>query len=326
MKMRAAVVGLGIGKAHAAVYAERADVELVGLVDTVPERLRQAAEATPAPTFGDLDAMLAAAKPDIVSIATPPHLHYPQAKACIEAGAHVLVEKPLAATAIECETLARLGEEGGRVLMVAQKKRFIEPNRFLKEKVSGEWGPVKAASALYWLGRVELDWFWDDGQGGGPLVENSVHMIDILRHLIGDVETVYAAGGNLFMEHRRPVPDLACATLKFRSGAVASLALGYGSEWNFASESLYLATDKATAHMTGPFDRPNLLRWSMRGSGRTESREFNPNGFPEEIDAFLKAVRGESANPVPASDAAKSIAVCLAIKDSLKTGKPVEMG
>ena len=328
MKTKAAVIGLGIGKAHAAVYAARDDVELAGLVDLDEAKLKEAAARTPAPVFTDVESMLQRARPDVVSICTPPHLHLPNARRCIEAGAHVLVEKPLAATAAECRELALLGGNADRVLMVAQKKRFIEPMVFLKRRIGDDWGSIRTASALYWLGRVELDWFWKNEQGGGPMVENSVHMVDALRFLIGEVRTVYAAGGNFFMPARAPVPDCAAVTLTFASGAVASLALGYGSEWGFATERLAFATEKATGELSGRFDAPVLLRWAPRGApGEGEKKEFaSPPGFPEEIEAFLKAVRGEAPNPVTASDAARSIDVCLAIRESIRTQAPVAVG
>ena len=325
-KLRAAVVGLGIGQAHVREYVERDDVDVVALVDPVPAALDAAAKIADAPRFAEMEAMLNEAEPDIVSLATPPHVHLDQTAACVSAGAHVLVEKPLAVTAHHCRQFVELAERTDRVVMVAQKKRFLDPVRTLKERLDGPWGAPRAISVRYWLGFVDKDWFWQDDEGGGPLVENAVHAVDLLRFFAGEVRSVYARGGNLFMAHRAPTPDLACVTLEFTRGAVASLAIGYGSEWGFNDEQWALATDAVAVTLSGPFDRPCDLRWCPRRQGSpAEHQHFDDvSGFREEIDAFIQAVRRNGPSPVPVADAARSIAVCLAIKQSLRTGQVVE--
>ena len=326
-RLRAAVVGLGIGQAHVREYVQRDDVEVVALVDPSPEAMDAGRAICNAPGFADLDTMLEQARPDIVSLATPPHLHLAQTRACVEAGAHVLVEKPLCVTADHARRFVELADRAKPIVMVAQKKRFIEPVRVLKQNIDGPWGPVRVASVRYWLGFVDKDWFWHDEQGGGPLVENAVHTADLLRHLVGEVTRVYAAGGNRFMAHRAPTPDVACVTVEFADDAVASVAIGYGSEWGFNDEQWALATERMTATLSGPFDQPADLRWCPRGqSGPGEHRHFdNVGGFPEEIDAFIAAVRNGGPSPVPVADAARSIDVCLAIKQSLRTRRVVEL-
>ena len=145
--LRAAVVGLGIGRTHAEQYARRSDVDVVGLVDPAPAALEAAAKVCDAPHFTDLDTMLGRARPDVVSLATPPHLHLDQTAACVAAGAHVLVEKPLAVTADHCRRFVELAAGTDRVVMVAQKKRFTAPVRVLKEKLDGPWGVPRVVSA-----------------------------------------------------------------------------------------------------------------------------------------------------------------------------------
>jgi len=296
-------------------------------VDPAAAVLEASRQICDAPGFSDLDAMLADVRPDVVSLATPPHLHLDQTAACVEAGAHVLVEKPLCVSADHTRRFVALAERAAPVVMVAQKKRFLEPIRALKANLDGPWGPARVVSVRYWVGFVDKDWFWDDAQGGGPLVENAVHTVDLLRHLVGEVRRVYAAGGNLFMAHRAPTPDVACVAVEFTGGAVASVAIGYGSEWGFNEEQWGLATDQVTITMTGPFDRPCDLRWcARRASGAGEHRHFDDvGGFREEIDAFITAVHAGGPSPLPVADAARSIDVCLAIKQSLRTRQAVDL-
>ena len=81
----------------------------------------------------------------------------------------------------DCERMIAAADRAGITLMIAQKKRFHPFYAYLKAQTQGEWGPIKWAQVRFALGRVEKDWFWKEGDGGGPLVENAVHVFDLLN-------------------------------------------------------------------------------------------------------------------------------------------------
>jgi predicted dehydrogenase len=329
--LNVAVVGLGAGRMHLASLAKRlSDVKIVAVCDIVPAVAEKLAADYKTKAYTDMAKMLEEVRPDAISLCTPPSLHAPQTELAASRGVHVLCEKPMAGTVGDCERMIAAAERAGITLMIAQKKRFHPFYAHLKAQTQGEWGPILWAQVRFALGRVEKDWFWKEGDGGGPLVENAVHVFDLMRYLLGDVEKVFAFGGTLFMKHRAPQIDAATVTLKFVSGAVASLAVGYGSEWPMAREQMAFATEKIVVDCDGGFDRPNVFRGCYRSDpSKPLLLDFPPTadfaGFDTEIDHFLTCVRQRREPIAPGRDGKEAVRLCLAVKESVRTGKVVEM-
>jgi len=328
MAVRVGVVGLGIGRSHVEFFGQAPGAELVALCDTNETVLAETAAKCGAKTYTDLEAMLDAEELDAVSLCTPPSLHAPMTEQAAARGLHVLCEKPMAASVSDCQRMIDACQAAGVTLMIALKKRFAPQYCFIKEMCDSEVGQPLWACARFALGRVEKDWFWQEGDGGGPLLENSVHMVDILRHLMGDVVRVNAEGGTLFMPHRTPVADAAAVTLRFASGGVAALGLGYGCEWPMAKEEVLLATPKVVFELQGGFDRADQLRYTYRDNpGDVRTREVEQpyrGGFPEEIAHFVDCA-ATGGTPVADGPAGReSVRVCLAIKESIRSGAPVD--
>jgi predicted dehydrogenase len=213
-------------------------------------------------------------------------------------------------------------------LMIGQKKRFHPFVQKLKKLCDTEIGPVRWAVAKYALGRVGKKWFWEEQDGGGPLLENSIHTVDQLRYLMGEVVTVYAEGDNLFMPDFKEQLDCATYTFRFANGAIAAVGSGMASEWGFANEYFFFACDKAEIRMSGPFDRSSQW-WMGRRSDPAKPEEetlASFDAFGIEIDHFLHCVRTGEKPLVTGEDGRGSVAVCLAVKKSARTGKPVTLG
>lgn len=331
-KLRFAVVGLGIGRTHLSALAKRQDVSIVGVCDVLPAVAEKLATDYKTKPYTDMVQMLDEARPQAVSLCTPPLLHAPQTELAASRGVHVLCEKPMAGSMADCERMIAAAERAGITLMIAQKKRFHPFYALLRAKtgLQGEWGPILWAQVRFALGRVEKDWFWQEGDGGGPLVENAVHVFDLMRYLIGEVDKVFAFGGNLFMAHRAPQIDAAAVTLRFTNGAVAGLCVGYGSEWPMAREQMAFATPKIVVDCDGDFDRPNIFRGCYRDNpSKPLPLDFPPNadfaGFDTEIDHFITCVREQREPIASGRDCMESIRLCLAVKESIRSGQVVEM-
>jgi predicted dehydrogenase len=328
--LKVAVVGLGAGRMHLASLAKRHDVKIVAVCDIIKEVADKFAAAHRARAFTDMATMLQEARPEAISLCTPPSLHAAQTELAASRGVHVLCEKPMAGRVGDCERMIAAAERAGVTLMIAQKKRFHPFYAYLKAQTQKEWGPILWAQVRFALGRVEKDWFWKEGDGGGPLVENSVHVFDLMRYLMGDVEKVFAFGGTLFMNHRAPQIDAAAATLKFVSGGIAGLSVGYGSEWPMAREQMAFATPKIVVDCDGGFDRPNVFRGCYRDNpAKPLCLDFPSTadfaGFDAEIDHFLACVR-EGREPIaPGRDGKEAVRLCLAVKESVRTGRVIEM-
>jgi len=323
--MRVGVIGLGIGKRHVQSYLALSDVDLVAVADLDPERRAWAVERCGCRTYEDGEALLEAEKLDAVSLCTPPASHLRLTCAAAQRGVHVLCEKPMAPTLEDCDAMVEVCRRHEVLLMIAQKKRFHPLVQRVKELTSGPLGPIRWAVVKYALGRVGMDWFWDEADGGGPIQENSIHAVDTLRYLMGEVQTVMATGGNLFNPDRAPQVDVAAVSLQFETGAVAALGLGQATEWACADEHFFFACEGGEARFSGPFD--NAVRWWMAlrsKPGEPETEEIAPDDcFDREIGHFVECVRNGTEPLVTGESARNSVAVTLAIKESIRTGQAV---
>lgn len=199
--LRVGVVGLGwAGQQHMDRYADRPDVELAGIAGLEAGVRAELARRYDVPlAVADWQELIAHGELDAVSVATPTFLHAPVAIAALEAGAHVLTEKPMARTSAEAEAMVAAARAAGRVLQVAFNYRHRGDISALREQVeAGTLGRVYHARA-WWLRRAGIptlgSWFTNrEMSGGGPLIDLGVHVLDATLQLMGSptVEAVSA--------------------------------------------------------------------------------------------------------------------------------------
>ena len=323
--LRVGVIGLGIGVAHLKTIQQLDGVVNAALADTVEEVAQKQAEEFGTKAYTDAIEMIEKENLDAVSICTPPKSHLELTQAAAAAGAHVLCEKPMAPSVEDCDGMIDACAKAGVQLMIAQKKRFHPLVQRIKSLSEAELGPVRWAVCKYALGKVGKEWFWQEEDGGGPLLENSIHMIDMLRFLMGDIKRVYAEGGNLFMPEFEPQLDVATYTFRFQNGAMAAVGSGMASEWAFANEQSYFALDKAEIRLHGSFDRPDYWWLGLRDDPGNPQEEHvtDVDCFRLELDHFLNCVRTGERPFITGEDGRGSIAACLAVKESARTGQPV---
>lgn len=329
--MKLAVIGLGIGRVHAQVISQLPDLQLVGVCDLVSDRVAETAAQTGAPGFTDWQEMLDTARPEGVILGTNPKTHLPLGLECARRGIHVLCEKPMAPTVAQCLALADGCEQAGVVLLIGQKKRFTPAFQFLKERIGGEFGRPLSLNYRYHLGQVPRDWFWEEDDGGGPILENSIHTLDALRYLIGEIRTIRGLGGNLLNPDRVGQVDVALGLLEFENGCIGAVELGTASEWCVADEDFFIACEQAVVRCRGGFDRPAEIQHVMRAGGEPQtftvdySAEQGVRDFVAEITHFVDCIQTGQAPLVPGRDAARSIACCLAMKRAVREGRTVEV-
>lgn len=199
--LRAGVIGLGwAGQQHMDAYAQIDGVELVALAGLEPEQLELLGEqygVPPERRFGDWSELVGAGCVDVVSVATPNDLHAPVTVAALDAGLHVLSEKPMAETGDVAQTMVEAARRNGRVLEVTFNHRRRGDVQALKQIVdAGLLGDIYYAKAG-WLRRQGIpgmgSWFTRKAaSGGGPLMDIGVHMLDMALHLLGDPEVTTA--------------------------------------------------------------------------------------------------------------------------------------
>lgn len=222
-RCRVALVGAGnVARRHARVLAGFDDVELVGVTDVLPAAAHALAGIYDIPVFPDHDALLAA-EPDAVYVCVPPFAHGPIEESLIEAGRPMFVEKPLAA---DLATAERIGARVARKQMltaVGHHWRYLDVVVQAQQLLAGRTLRLVTGA---WLDRVPpVAWWVRRDRSGGPVVEQSAHLLDLVRVLVGEVTEVCAiADGNPPAVERADIDAVTAATLRFANGAVGTLA------------------------------------------------------------------------------------------------------
>lgn len=223
----AAVIGCGdVSVVHLDALASQSEVELVGVVDPDAGRREAAAQKYAVPGFADATTLLAQARPDVVHITTPHHTHVELALACLEQGVHVVLEKPVASTMADGERLAAAAEAGSAKIAVCFQNRYNAAVRALHERLaSGELGALRgAAASVVW--HRSADYYrnrpwratWA-GSGGGLLMNQAVHTVDLVQWLMGDVTRVEGHASTRALADVLEVEDTAEIALEHASGA-----------------------------------------------------------------------------------------------------------
>ena len=229
-RTRVALVGCGkVAGIHAAALAELTDAEFVAACDIDLSRACAFAAKHTVQPFADLPTMLRDVRPDVVIIGTPHPLHAEAAIAAAQAGTHVLVEKPLAASLTDCDAMLAAAKKAGVQLGVISQRRFYEPVRRMKDAIDAgkigkpalgvfvqySWRDASYYASDPWRGK------WDT-EGGGVLVNQSPHQLDILLWLMGPAAEVSGSWANL--NHPTvEVDDTAVATIRFKNGGLGSV-------------------------------------------------------------------------------------------------------
>jgi predicted dehydrogenase len=208
-KIRAAVVGVGyLGRFHAQKYALLGDCSLVGVVDVQPETAARVAAEVHTSAYPDFRALLG--KVDAVSVVTPTPTHYDIARAFLESGAHVLVEKPIAESTDQAERLIGAARQYGRVLQVGHLERF-NPTILAAESL---------LSRPRFIECHRLAPFKERGTDVNVVLDLMIHDIDLVQMIVGSpVAALEAIGTPVFSSEI----DIANARLRFDSGCVANV-------------------------------------------------------------------------------------------------------
>jgi len=336
--LRIAVLGAGlIGRRHIeTILAMPEAAELLAVADPIADPGQF--DLKGAPWFANESELLDRIRPEAVIVATPNALHLDHGTLCCERGIHFLMEKPVTVTIAEAAALVRLVAESGVKTLVGHHRRYLAPVEDAKTVIeSGKIGRVVAASVL-WATRKPDDYFqtaWRTQPGGGPLLINAIHEIDMLRHLCGEI----AAVGGIKSAAMRgfAVEDSAAALLRFDNGALGTLTLTdaafspwtieQGSKENplfpYAGQSAYRLTGTE-----GSLELPVLKLWRAAIPGAIGwNKPITGTALPEryhdpykaQLIHFQRLIRLNEAPVVSVLDGARTLAATLAIAQASET-------
>ncbi|MEK7793955.1 MAG: Gfo/Idh/MocA family oxidoreductase [Candidatus Hydrogenedentota bacterium] len=301
-KVRVGVIGVGhLGSHHARLYAAAGNVDLVGVFDTDSARAADAAERFSTRAFDSLDALLAE-RPDAVSVAVPTLAHHDVTLAALEAGADVLVEKPIAANGAEGSAMVEAARARGRVLQVGHVERFNGAVMALMESISGP----------RFIECHRLSPYPNRGHDVSVVHDLMIHDLDIVLALAGhEIESIDAIGVAVFSE----AEDIANARIRFRSGCVANLTASRVSvermrKIRIFEPNAYVSTDYSAQEVLVYRKKPGPL---PEGASPMEAITIEPlevvreEPLKLEIEAFLECVRTRSTPRVSGEDGLRAL-------------------
>jgi predicted dehydrogenase len=230
-KIQFAIVGCGhIGKRHAAMIQQNAEAELLAMADVDTGKAGEIHDAFAVPFFDSLESMLASdIRPDVISVCTPNNFHAPQAILALEAGCHVVVEKPMALSKADCEDVIYKSLQAGKLVFCVMQNRYSPPSVWLKEVMT-----KKLLGEIY---HVQINCFWNRDQryykkdgwkgrketDGGTLFTQFSHFIDIMFWLFGDIHDIQARFFDFNHQQLTEFEDSGVAQFRFVKGGTGSL-------------------------------------------------------------------------------------------------------
>jgi predicted dehydrogenase len=318
--MRLAVVGCGrIAQDHLRALGQVPELALAAACDTRKEAATTVAELHGCPGFDDLETMLAAVRPDGVLICTPPADHFRIADRCLSAGIHVLCEKPLCLSVADAEALAGRAGDVGRVLMMASKFRYVKDLIAGKAiAASGILGTIVLFENVF-CSRVDMSARWNSKRaaaGGGVLIDNGCHSVDIARYLLGPVRKVQAQFGRQVQEIE--VEDTARLYMLTGDGTMGTSDLS----WSLHKESESFVSVYGTegtlqvGWQRSRYRQSEKQNWVVFGSGYSKDA-----ALAGQLRNFARSARGQEAPLITADDAVASVRVIEAAYRSAGTDK-----
>lgn len=331
--LRAGVVGLGMmGRNHVRVWDEAVSgVELVAVADPDRGAVERATAGRRARGFEDIERMLAEEELDLVSVVAPTSLHLPATLAALRAGAHVLVEKPIAATRDEALEMMAAAESTGRMLTVGHIERFNPAIRELRRRLeAGELGRIFQVKA------TRLGPFPARIRDVGVVVDLAPHDLDVMRYLVG------AEPIRLYAETERRIhtehEDLFNGIIKFSNGVVGILDINWLTPTKRRSltvtgEGGMYQADYISQDLVWFANPEAPLTWVNPGAGapissvtegevtRFSIRRQEP--LVVELTEFAKAVRDGGPPPVAPRDAMIALLLARKMVESAETGSVI---
>ena len=305
--LKTAVIGVGyLGRFHAQKYAGLADSELIGVVDVDPQQAQKVADELEVPSYTDYHEVLD--QVDAVSIVVPTVHHYETAKAFMEKGVHVLLEKPFAATIEEAEELEQLSGDKNLCLQIGHLERFNPVFTEFQELIDRP----------KFIENIRIAPFPKRGTDVDVILDLMIHDIDLVLAVVGEYpESVDGTGVNIVTS----TADLANARLRFPSGCIADLTASRVSDkaerkMRIFQSGLYLSLDYGTGQ---------ARKLQVDSNAVPDPETLKPEAFQlekgdallAEIESFLSAVREGKKPKVTGQDGLNAMRVAWQIKDQL---------
>ena len=348
MGLRFGIVGLGMiadfhAKALRAIPGGGA--ELVACCDSFGQKAKEFSQRHGCAGYTSLADFLSHPGLQAVTVCTPSGAHLDVALAAAAAGKHLLVEKPLEITTERCERAIEAARRGGVVLAGIFPSRFLEGASLIRDALArGRFGRLALGSAYVKWYRTQD--YYDKGgwhgtralDGGGALMNQSIHAVDLLQWLMGPVESVQAFTATLGHE-RIEVEDDAVAAVRFASGALGVIegtTCAYpgwlkkieicGTRGSVVLEEESLTSWEFAEPLPSDAEVRRAHRTTATGGGAGDPAAIGFLGHQKQFEDFIRAVETGGKPLVDGVEAAKSVRIIESIYESARDSRPVKLG
>lgn len=336
-KVRIGIIGCGvIADFHFRAIGEIEGAEVTGCVDAYAPSAERFSAAHGIRKYDTLEAMLADPEIDAVTICTPSGLHTPQAIQAMQAGKHVVCEKPMSLTLEEADRLIATAHETGVKVCIISQFRYAPAVQAVKKAIDeGALGHIVSGSLQMkyyrsdeyyasgaWRGTKAMD-------GGGCLMNQGIHGVDVFRYLMGPVQSL--VGYACTQQRHIEVEDSAAAALRFANGAVGTIE---GSTLCVPGypRRIEICGDKGSVVL----EENAILRWDVEGYdiglpvgnnatnvASSDPKAIDVSGHVRQIRNFVGAILHDEPLLAPAESGRPALEIILGIYASSESGKPV---
>ncbi|RLQ97475.1 Gfo/Idh/MocA family protein [Falsibacillus albus] len=338
--VKVGIIGCGSIASHRHIpeYANHPDVEIVAFCDVKLERAEEKAAKYGGKVYESYEEMLANHEIDAVSVCTPNYLHAPASIAALNAGKHVLCEKPMATSKEEAENMISAAKKNGRKLMIGHNQRFVRSHEKAKQLIKeGEIGKIYSFRTAFghdgpegWSVDGTNSWFFKKDEAFiGAMGDLGVHKTDLLRYILGDeISEVSAFVGTLAKEGAS-VDDNAVCILKTESGIIGTLA----ASWSYVAgedNSTIIYGEKGIIRLEESPDYSLIVQYKNGevvnyDLGKIQSNDEGGQNDSGVIRHFIGSIKEDRETPIPGEEGMKSLNVILAALESSQTGKSVSV-
>jgi UDP-N-acetylglucosamine 3-dehydrogenase len=338
-KLKVGVIGCGsiASRRHLIEYAANQDVEIAAVCDIVASRAEEMAVIYGAKAFTDYKDVLLLEEIDAISVCLPNHLHAPVSIAALNAGKHVLCEKPMATSVEEADDMIQAANRNQKTLMIAHNQRFVSSHQKAKQLIdSGEIGKIYSFRTTFghpgpegWSIDGRSSWFFDKEKAIiGALGDLGVHKSDLIRYLLGEVAEV-GAFVETSAKKNTDVDDNAVAIVKMESGVIGTLTAswsyvsgGDNSTIIYGENAILRLEDDPESSLIVQYKNGEVVKYKL---DKIQTNEAGGQTTTHVIDHFVDSLVNNKAPLITGEEGKKSLEVILAALDSKETKKIVNL-
>ena len=323
MSLRVAILGPGgIAARHAAaVRALAPDLDLVGVCGRDAARAAAFAQMHGGASFIDLDRMIDAVAPDLLIVALPPFAHRGEAEQAASRGVHLLVEKPLALDRETADGMVNAAQGAGIVAANGFMYRFGDAVR--------RWQALDTGRAAMFTGAfhcnaLHADWWREEARSGGQMLEQVIHLIDLVRHCVGEPDSVYARRANLLHRdvERYDIEDTSAILFGWDDGRIATITASNVSVPGVWHKQWSIVAERVTGRFTGWNDAELIS--NVQG-GRPEIVAGVTDPFVAQLTDVAEAIHDRRAPAVPLAEGAATLRLALAARQAADEARELRL-